>query len=379
MNHLHTIVRGLLAAWGLICIASLGGCNRGDNPYPYNCPGRGEHKETEEPIVGISVTVNETFLPSEFPSYQIMYVNPADPDQILATKGGWEVDGDPSDPDQVLAWKATFWDKDQTTLPTEIVVIDLRTMEETVILVRDEPGVIGAEYWKNFRWGEAGWIVAERIRDKQLYLFDPNGGSPRRLTNPALGAYHNPCWVANGKEVLTLGYDVNGQGSRIRTVDLNGEVKQEYMLMDGLPDSFVRYHQFADWRADSLLVSVPPVGRRHDLNIFTYPDMTLLKRIKVVDTTSRSAILRHDWWPGTERILWSIYGALYATDWQTEETEVIWEDCERGIVNFCVAPDGKRVFCTMTDYVMIESIGLREISTHIYELDLSSRVMRKVI
>jgi hypothetical protein len=348
-----------------VFIAVLAGCQNSEEiqleaSYPYNCSWYGNHELAEGPVSGPPeprYTGEGIRIPAEFSYGLPLEVNPTNPDQVLVGKGVW---------DEVA----------QETRRT-IVTIDLQTLQETRVLELDPFDDPQAELWNGFRWGEEGWVVTEKINDKQLYLISPNGGNPQRLTDPALGAFHNPCWVANGKRILSLGDGPNGVDRRWRVLDLLGEVEKEFFLSN-LPPSFVRYHQFADWRADSLLVSAEP-SFRQSLNIFRYPEMSLVKNIQVIHSESNTPVVSdQEWWPGTERILWQLYGALYATDWQTGETEAIWEDCERLLQGFAVMPSGEQAICLFGEHVVREDLGGTQYSIHLYALELSSGVITRI-
>ncbi len=366
MRNSHIISGSLIWGIGLILSISMVGCLRpqediqNEEPYPYKCPGVGEQELVEGP----------SNMPVTGPRPGIDYAVPA-------MSYAANIDANPVNPDQILAFKV-LWDQATLSETYQAVILELTTLSETVIVEFGSDH--DSDSWLSFRWGEDGWIVAEKLNDKQLYLISPDGDSPQRLTDLALGAFHNPCWVADGQEILTLGYGSDGRGSRIRTVNLEGAVQREFLLAD-VPPSFVGYHQFADWRADSLLVSsnANSDGDIHDLVVFSYPSMELVKRIPVIDPASQAAILHQEWWPGTERILWSSRGALYATNWLTEETETIWESCEQPIwPEFTVTADGQQVICAIGESFMREDLGIPERSIHLYSLDLTSGVISRV-
>ena len=366
MKNIRIITCFRSICFGLL-LSALAGCQKSDpeevineERYPYNCSWYGNHELAEGPVAGPPeprYTGEGNRIPAEFSYGLPLEVNPTNPGQILVGKSTWD--------------EAT-----QNTRST-VVVIDLQTLQETTILEQGSFDDPHAERWDDLRWGEAGWIVAEKINDKQLYLIPPDGGSPQRLTDPVLGAFYDPCWVADGKRILSLGDGPNGVDRRWRVLDLLGEVEKEFFLSN-LPPSFVRYHQFADWRADSLLVSAEP-SFRQALNVFRYPDMSLVKDIRVIDSDSNAPVISdQEWWPGTERILWQFYGALYATDWQTGKTNAIWEDCEQLLQGFAVMPNGEQAICLFGERVAVEERGGTQYSMHLYLLELSSGVVTRI-
>ena len=366
MKNMHITPELRLVCFGFLFIGNLAGCQKADldevtreERYPYNCSWYGHHELSKGPTFGLNgqYVGEETQVMPAFSYGLPLEINPSNPDQVLVGKG--------------------VWDEVAQITRSQLVIIDLSSMEETLLLEWDDHSDPQAKVWDDFRWGAGGWIVAENLNDKQLYLFHPSGGSPQRLTDPALGAFHNPVWVAEGTEVLTLGYNANGRAARIRTVNLEGEVQHEFILAH-VPPAFVKYHQFAGWRADSLLVSTDPTTRQ-SLNIFQYPDMTAVQRIQVIKTESRAPIVSdHEWWPGTERILWQLYDAIYATSWQTGETETIWEDCEQGLLGFAVMPNGEQALCLVGERVMREDLGGTQFSYHLYQLELSSATITRI-
>ena len=350
----------------LLVLIGLSGCqNNGETQlletYPNNCLWYGIEYVSTGPVSGPPEPISrgdELQIPAEFSYGLPLEINPDNPNQVLVGKA--------------------IWNEVNQTTSHKLVILDLQTQEETTLLELQPFNNPQAEGWGDFRWGEGGWIVAEKYNDKQLYLFHPDSASPRRLTNPASGAYHNPSWVAEGREIFSLGYGPQGQDMLWRIIDLQGTVKHEFFL-NNLPAGFVRNHQFADWRKDSLLVSAGSIdGNLHLLSIFSYPEMKLLKHHRVVDPSSNSIISDHEWWPGTERILWTIHGGLYATDWRTGQTEPLWENCEQLLQGFAVLPDGDRVLCLFNERVIREDLGGTQNSFHIYMFNLSSRTLTRL-
>lgn len=280
-----------------------------------------------------------------------------------------DMDVNPNNPNQIVSLKAV-WSDELSTEPLKmgIVMLDLSTGEEIWLAE--------GTHWFNTTWGKQGWIVAESSFDKQLYLVRPNGDSLHRCSDPALGSYHNPSWIADGTELLSKG--TSGERiSRVGITDISGQLKREFLLSNGnIPGT--KIGQYADWRSDSLIVSWEAIDR-WALTILSYPDLQLVKEIEVIEPGSHGVILHQEWLPGTDEIYWLKEGFLYSTNYVTEETRAIWQDCDQPVTQFSIMPNGKKILCLVPESEIREDYGgLNQASFHLYMLDLEAGMMDRI-
>lgn len=334
------ILFGLLSALLLI----LAGCNEPDSIFDLNC----------NPNGGINTSPN----PPRLPMLGRDYVQ-----GIFYT----EIDVNPNNSNEILSGKY-LWDKNDptNTEPSEsgLVVIDLVTGEEKWILKESK--------LHSFKWGKAGWIVGENSQEGQLYLIKPNGDSLHRMTQQD-GRYHHPSWSHDGKLLIATGTNSEGD-SRLVVIDLEGNI-----LKERLDSTRVFYTHSGDWNDENLIVAsnvgatnnIPEA--RHALTFMSSPNMIWEKSIIVLPEESNSSVLHQNWANDNRDIIWLGSIFLYKTNFLTEETELIFGDCDIKIRHFEVMEDGKKILLAISELTHREDIDLPEINRHLYVLNVETK------
>ena len=273
-------------------------------------------------------------------------------------------DINPLAPHEIISWKSIADASGDSFLIKGIVKLNMETDVEQWIF--RESRTLEAH-----QWGKSDWMVF-RLNSRML-IQKSNGDSTRELTSRP-GAYFDACWSPQGDMILCWGRDRGLFGPRrIFVFDLEGNV----IAVDSSYSTFL-YYGHADWNENNLIVSTnqdKPAGAERpgeDLTFLSFPDLDSVKRIRVigVETDINARISDLHWRPGSPKVLWTAYGVLYETDFNSTETRVVYDNCKNPISQFTPHPDGSAVLFSISEHQETLS-GDTIIQSYIHQIDLN--------
>jgi hypothetical protein len=335
MQDLTTTVRGLLAALGLITLL-MTACQKEPEAIESDCPPKVEWSPPDQEF-GIMLDVPE--LPTiAFSGYGGMaYIHLDDSRLIIARKG--------------------IANEDRTEyLRTGLIKYHLDTQEESWVYEGDS--------WESaVNWSRTGWLL--KVVQHRLLLVSTEGEPTRQLTTYP-GEYYGPTWSYDGKKVLCWGREAKRASRKLFIFNLEGELinvdsSQNAQLFGG-----------GDWNEEDIVVGAADSS----FTFFQYADssLTLIKRIKIghIDPEARG-IGHFRWRPGHSKVIWTNNrGLLYETDFDTEQTRLIYDNCHRRFIQFDPTPDGEAIWIGVSDYHDWADPDLRDATAYIHEIDLDT-------
>lgn len=229
-------------------------------------------------------------------------------------------------------------------------------------------------------WATGGWSMFDEVSllyNDTLYLISIYTGEIRRFTDRP-GRYYSGATSPDGLISLIRGLDdLDGGKQKIFLFNHKGE------FIKFAPDHLLNVFRGGSWSEDNIIVSsnldTPPGadGQGQDLVFISYPGFEIIKRIQLIGTD----IAPHSrgfsgfvWKPNTRKVIWSDNrGILYETDFDTEESRVIYGDCNHGIVgSFRLAPDGEHVIINVSEFEHWTDREKRKVTNHIHQINLDT-------
>lgn len=338
MHNLTFMVRGLLAALGLLILLTTG-CQTEPEVIESDCPPEREWSPPSPGDLDIGGMPNIPDLPTVALSGTagVIYINQENEREIITHK--------------------SIANDDRTEyLRSGLIRYHLDTREESWVYEGDS--------WQSaVNWSRTGWLLF--VVQHRLLLVSTEGEPSRELTTYP-GQFYGPTWSYDGGKVLCWGRESISASRKLFIFNLAGDL----MHVDSSENA--QLYGGGDWNEEDMVLGAADSS----LIFFQYSDsgLTLIKRIKVAQVDPQARGLGHfRWRPGHRKVLWTTNrGLLYETDFDTEETRLIYDNCNRRFKQFDPTPDGKAIWIGVTEYHDWDDPELRDATAHIHEIDLDT-------
>ncbi len=338
MRNLTFMVRGLLAALGLLTLLTTG-CQPEPEVIESDCPPEREWSPPSPGDLDIGGMPNIPDLPTVALSGTagVIYINQENEREIITHK-------------------SIANDERTEYLRSGLIRYHLDTREESWVYEGDS--------WESaVNWSRTGWLLM--VVQHRLLLVSTEGEPSRELTTYP-GQFYGPTWSYDGDKVLCWGRESISASRKLFIFNLEGDL----MHVDSSENA--RLYGGGDWSEEDIVLG----SADSTLTFFQYSDsgLTLIKRIKVAQVDPQARGMGHfRWRPGHRKVLWTTNrGLLYETDFDTEQTRLIYDNCNRRITQFDPTPDGKAVWIDVAEYHHWNDPERRDMTVHIHEIDLDT-------